>query len=216
MLPGAIFDMDGLLLDTERLYEKAWRNAAKAFGQEHSKEFHRNVCGTNGEKMLQVIAKYYPKVDNVEFMHYCLNNFQEMIQEDVPEKAGMRQILNYFQENGVKMAVASSSAPEVIASNLGRLDVLKYFTAVVSGHQVAKGKPAPDIFLLAAQKLELAPKDCYVFEDSGNGIRAGAAAGCRTIMIPDLIPPTEELCQLSDGVYGSLSDFVTASTRGEI
>lgn len=216
MLPGAIFDMDGLLLDTEKLYEQAWKNAAKAFGQEHSREFHRAVCGTNGQQMLQVIAKYYPQVENKQFMEYCLNNFQEMIKEDVPEKPGMRKILNYFKYNGVKMAVASSSAPEVIASNLDRLGVLKYFTAVVSGHQVSKGKPSPDIFQLAAQKLELLPQQCYVFEDSGNGVRAGAAAQCRTIMIPDLIPPTEELRQLSDKVYNSLSEFVEASVKGEI
>lgn len=216
MLPGAIFDMDGLLLDTEKLYEQAWKNAAKAFGQEHSREFHRAVCGTNGQQMLQVIAKYYPQVDNEQFMEYCLNNFQEMIEEDVPEKPGMRRILNYFKYNGVKMAVASSSAPEVIASNLERLGVLKYFTAIVSGHQVAKGKPEPDIFQLAAEKLGLSPQQCYVFEDSGNGVRAGAAAQCKTIMIPDLIPPTEELCCLSDKVYNSLGEFVEASVKGEI
>ena len=208
--------MDGLLLDTEKLYEQAWKNAAKAFGQEHSQEFHRSVCGTNGQQMLKVIAKYYPHVNNSKFMEYCLNDFQKMIKEDVPEKPGMRKILNYFKHNGVKMAVASSSAPDVIVSNLERLGVLKYFTAIVSGHQVAKGKPEPDIFQLAAEKLGLSPQQCYVFEDSGNGVRAGAAAQCRTIMIPDLIPPTEELYRLSDKVYNSLGEFVEASVKGEI
>ena len=80
--------------------------------------------------------------------------------------------------------------------------------AVVSGQQVEHGKPAPDIFILAADKIGCAPEECYVFEDSANGIRAGAAAGCYTIMIPDLIEPDAELRGLADAVYGSLNDVI--------
>lgn len=82
--------------------------------------------------------------------------------------------------------------------------------------QVEKGKPAPDIFLLAAERIGCAPGECYVFEDSANGIRAGAAAGCCTVMIPDLIEPDAELCSLADAVYGSLNEAIEAVLTGSI
>lgn len=94
----------------------------------------------------------------------------------------------------------------MIENNLRVAGIEDYFTAVVSGSQVEHGKPAPDIFLYAAERLCLAPEDCYVFEDSFNGIRAGVAAGCFTIMIPDLFEPTDEIRQLVAGVYKNFEE----------
>ncbi len=216
MLKGAIFDMDGLLLDTERLYAESWCEAAKAFGQEPADGFAKAVCGTNGEKMLEVIHKYYPEVDARSFMEFCIHRVEDILKTEIPEKPGMREILKFFQKNNVKMAVASSTKLATIEDNLSRLGVLPMFSAVVSGQQVAKGKPAPDIFLLAAGEIGCQVDECYVFEDSANGIRAGRAAGCCTIMIPDLTLPDEELKELATGIYGSLEEAMEAISRGEI
>ncbi len=216
MLKGAIFDMDGLLLDTERLYAESWCEAAKAFGQEPADGFAKAVCGTNGEKMLEVIHKYYPEVDARSFMEFCIHRVEDILKIEIPEKPGMREILKFFQKNNVKMAVASSTKLATIEDNLSRLGVLPMFSAVVSGQQVAKGKPAPDIFLRAAGEIGCQADECYVFEDSANGIRAGRAAGCCTIMIPDLTLPDEELKELATGIYGSLEEAMEAISRGEI
>ena len=107
----------------------------------------------------------------------------------------------------MKTAVASSSSLEDIRDNLGRLGLLEYFDALVSGHELPSGheKPAPDIFLLAAERIGCAPEDCYVFEDGVNGCLAGIAAGCATVMIPDLFQPTEELRQNCAGIFESLT-----------
>ena len=216
MLKGAIFDMDGLLLDTERLYAESWGEAAKAFGQEPAEGFAKAVCGTNGGKMLEVIHSYYPAVDAKAFMEFCIHRVEELLKVEIPEKPGMREILKFFQENNVRMAVASSTKLATIEDNLQRLGVISMFSAVVSGQQVAKGKPAPDIFLLAAKQIGCKAEECYVFEDSANGIRAGRAAGCCTIMIPDLTLPDEELKGLATGIYGSLTEAMEAIGKGEI
>ena len=127
-----------------------------------------------------------------------------MLAKGVPEKPGAREILAFFQDRDVGIAVASSSGRRVILDNLRRAGLAAYFEVVASGEDVANGKPAPDIFLLAAQRLGLAPEECYVFEDSINGARAGMAAGCATVVVPDLIPPTEDLRSSSAGIYPSL------------
>lgn len=216
MLKGAIFDMDGLLLDTERLYCESWGAAAEAFGAEPSPEFPKAVCGSNGQKMLDIIHSYYPQVDAVDFMNFCVRRVEGLLKEEIPEKPGMREILYFFYKHGVKIAVASSTRRAVIEDNLRRLGVLSLFNAVVSGEEVGQGKPAPDIFLLAAERIGCPPEECYVFEDSANGIRAGAAAGCTTIMIPDLTEPDDELRSLSAGVYKSLLAALEAIVQGTL
>ena len=208
MLKGAIFDMDGLLLDTERLYCQGWVEAAKAFEQPVWADFPRAVCGSGGQKMLDIVHEHYPEVDAAAFRDYCLHWVEGRLQKEIPEKPGMREILHFFNKHDVKMAVASSTRLALVKESLERLGILPLFDAVVSGQQVEHGKPAPDIFILAADKIGCAPEECYVFEDSANGIRAGAAAGCYTIMIPDLIEPDAELRGLADAVYGSLNDVI--------
>lgn len=213
MKKGAIFDMDGVLFDTERLYQKTWNLVAVQMGQKISSTFQNDIGGTNGEAMRTVIRKHYPAVDPDTFISACLDQLQEIEKTYVPEKPGLRPFLEYLQANNVKMAVASSSPIYMIENNLQVAGIESYFAAVVSGSQVARGKPEPDIFLYAAEQLGLAPEECYVFEDSFNGIRAGVAAGCTTIMIPDLFEPTEEIRQLAAGVYTDFGEVKCILSR---
>ena len=183
MKRGAIFDMDGLLLDTERV-----------FGQTPFPEFPAAVSGTAGEGQRRVIRRYYPDVDAGAFQRDCISRVDGILNRRcAPEKPGAREILEFFCEKGVQTAVASSSGRERILSNLRQTGLEGLFNAIVSSQEVSRGKPEPDIFLLAAERIGCAPEECYVFEDSINGVRAGMAAGCVTVMVPDLVPPPEGL-----------------------
>lgn len=194
MKRGAIFDMDGLLLDTERLYQESWVEMAHSFGQLSDPTFPSAVSGTSGEGMRAVIRRYYPAVDPYAFQTGCLARVDAILEKQGPPvKPGARELLEYLSAQGVSIAVASSSGRDRILSNLRATGLERFFDAVASGQQVERGKPEPDIFLLAAKKIGLPPEDCYVFEDSLNGVRAGMAAGCLTVMVPDLVPPPEGL-----------------------
>ena len=194
MKRGAIFDMDGLLLDTERLYQESWVEMARTFGQTADPAFPAAVSGTSGEGMREVIRRYYPAVDPYAFQAGCIARVDGILDEQGPPvKPGAGELLEYLGARGVKLAVASSSGRERILSNLRAARLDRFFDAVVSGQQVERGKPEPDIFLFAAREIGCPPEDCYVFEDSVNGIRAGMAAGCVTVMVPDLAAPPKDL-----------------------
>lgn len=204
MLKGAIFDMDGLMFDTERIYRDTWVLLAGVYKVPHDPAFPKAVCGTSGDHMLEVIRSYYPTADAEAFRDDCLRIVDETVQKEVPVKKGLFTILEGLKACGVKMAVASSSKPDLIRRNLKNAGVDQFFDAVVSGTEIEHGKPAPDIFLLAAKEIGIAPEECYVFEDSINGIRAGVAAGCRSYMIPDLTEPTDEMREICSGIYEDL------------
>ena len=194
MKRGAIFDMDGLLLDTERLYQESWVEMARTFGQTADPAFPAAVSGTSGEGMREVIRRYYPAVDPYAFQAGCIARVDGILDEQGPPvKPGAGELLEYLGARGVKLAVASSSGRERILSNLRAARLDRFFNAVVSGQQVERGKPEPDIFLFAAREIGCPPEDCYVFEDSVNGVRAGMAAGCVTVMVPDLAAPPKDL-----------------------
>lgn len=213
MRRGAIFDMDGLLLDTERLYQESWVEMARAFGQTPDPAFPSAVSGTSGEGMRNVIRRYYPAVDPYAFQAGCIARVDGILDEQGPPvKPGAGELLEYLGARSVKLAVASSSGRERILSNLRAVKLDRFFDAVVSGAQVERGKPEPDIFLLAAGEIGCPPEDCYVFEDSVNGVRAGMAAGCVTVMVPDLVPPPEGLAV--SAVCKSLSDVKALIENG--
>ncbi len=200
MMKGVIFDQDGILFDTEKLYGIAWRRACELMGYAYPEGLHEAVCGTSGQQILDSIHRFLPDVDPAEFRDLGFHLVIEEQHKYLPEKPGVREILAYLKEKGMKIAVASSSWRSQVDYNLTTSGLSKYFDELATGEEVLNGKPAPDIFLLAARKLGLAPTECYVFEDSPNGVRAGAAAGCATVMIPDVLPATEELRGLSKRV----------------
>ena len=167
MVKGVIFDMDGLMFDTERLWDKMWEPACKALGLP------------------------LPE-DLAAFSASC------RFAQGVPCKKGLKELLTALDDRGMPRIVASSSPRTMIEMNLQNTGTARYFHDVVSGTEVKHSKPAPDTFLLAAEKLHLDPKDCLVLEDSFNGVRAGRAAGCVTVMVPDMMQPTEEITQLYD------------------
>lgn len=190
---GAIFDMDGVLFDTERLYQDIWQELAREHGVELGSGFVKDISGTNGSRMLKTVEKYYRVSDGTAIVETCMRRMKEELSVHVPVKEGVFEILKFLKAKEIRTAVASSTAKERIEENLQRSGIRDYFMEIVSGSEVKNGKPAPDIFLCAAERIGLSPQECFVFEDSENGVRAGFFAGCATIMIPDLIEPETEI-----------------------
>ena len=189
-MKGAIFDMDGLLLDSERLYQSCWHQLARDRGLSLPSDFAVRITGSG------------PKRE-------CMAMMVEREKTDLQLKPGAADLLPALKKAGYRLAVASSSPRDMVLTNLGRTGIDGYFDVVVCGDEVSRGKPDPDIFLLAAERLGLLPGDCYVLEDSPNGLLAARAAGCRPVMIPDLVPPAPEFAGFAS-VYPDLTAFGNA------
>ena len=177
MVKAVIFDMDGLMFDTERLWDTLWEPACKELGlplPPDMAKFQAGGRGLAGDNLRRHVAQYIP------------GDPQKVLNK-------VWQLADERFDLGMPRIVASSSPRNMIEMNLQTSDTARYFHDVVSGTEVARSKPAPDTFLLAAEKLHTDPKDCLVLEDSFNGVRAGRAAGCVTVMVPDLMQPTDEI-----------------------
>lgn len=203
---GAIFDMDGLLFDTEHIYQETWQEIAAERGVTLGPGYTEAISGSSGLGMCRVIERFYHVADGHEIMVECKRRIHEKLSVNVPLKPGAREILDYMRGAGYRIAVASSSTRSQIDANLEHSKLMDCFDAIISGEDVATGKPDPEIFLKAAAALNCPPEECYVFEDSRGGVKAGHAAGCDTIMVPDLLPPTEEIEPMCHRIYKDLRE----------
>ena len=199
---ACIFDQDGTMFDTERLFGIAWREAVNRLGLAPPVDdaFHDSLCGTAGETMLSRIRARYPSADPAAIRDLCFRLCFEMQDSDLTEKPGLHDIVDALRARGIRLAIGSSTRRSQILRNLRRSGLDNAFEVVVSGDDIAHSKPHPECFLKAAAALGLPPSDCCVFEDSFNGVRAARSAGCITIMIPDRIQPTDEIRALADAV----------------
>ena len=189
MIEGVIFDMDGLMFDTEPVWTKAWTPTLATIGLEFNPELADAARGTSGKSMEAVIHRFLPEVDAAYVRETLFATAHQMMTEGVPKKHGLDELLAYLSEQGIPMAVASSSSPELIALHLSNGGVREHFTELVSGVGMSHPKPEPDIFLKAADALGVDPAHALVLEDSLSGVRAGVAGGFVTVMVPDMVAP---------------------------
>ena len=203
---GAIFDMDGVLFYTEQIYQQTWHELAAERKVELASGFLQAISGSSGARMNQVLEEYYHVSDGAVLAQECMGRVRQKLAVHVPVKEGVHEILAFFKEKGMPIAVASSSLPGQIEANLKNAGIKTYFAEIISGTEVEHGKPAPDIFLLAARRIGCAPQECFVFEDSENGVKAGFAAGCATFMVPDLIEPSSEIRQYCTRICRNLTE----------
>ena len=210
MIKGAIFDQDGLLFDTESVYAKAWVEVSDRHGYGFTDAMTRKISGYGRGEIGAVIAKMAPIADVEGYIDEVMARARELLLAAPPKlKPGADEILSAFQARGLRIALASSSPRDCIEWNLGSSGLRKYFEAIVSGEDVKRGKPNPDIFVLAAKRLGLEPEECVVFEDAFTGIQAAVKARCEAIMIPDRREPDESIRKLAK-VFRSLTECMNS------
>ena len=208
MIEAVIFDMDGLMFDTENIGVRTWNEAAVKYGKEEINDLIWVCIGTNRKFQEKLFAeKLGEDFPYDEFHDFVWTRRDEILEnEGVPIKEGLIELLEYLKENKIKTAVATSTNRDAAKEILRMADVLKYFDCITTGDETKNGKPAPDIFLLACSKLGVEPQNAMGLEDSFNGIRALNSAGMVTVMVPDLIKPTEEILNLCDRCIDSLNE----------
>lgn len=197
-IKAILFDMDGLVLDTEKLYTRFWQEAANALGYPMTKEQALGMRSLNRGAGLAKMESYFgPGVDYDAIRAKRIALMDAFVEEaGIAVKPGIQDLLAFVKEKGIATAIATSSPLERTKQYLTKVGLQDSFDKLISGYMVEKGKPEPDIYLYAAKELSLEPSDCMVLEDSPAGILAAHRAGCVPVMIPDQDAPDEETGKL--------------------
>ncbi|HTR86074.1 MAG TPA: HAD family phosphatase [Reyranella sp.] len=193
-IEAVIFDMDGTLIDSEAVYISAMREAAQSLGLEMSLAFCHSMIGIPRRECNEMIQGLYgPTFDLAHFRGIYSGIVERRMAEGIPVKTGVVEMLDFLDRERLPRAVATAANRPTTENRLGRAGLLKRFDAVVTRDDVVHAKPAPDLFLEAARRLGIAPESCLALEDSTVGVTAAHAAGMMTIMVPDILQPSEEL-----------------------
>lgn len=210
MIKAIIFDLDGLLLDTEIVAFKVYEELGERFSFTLTlPDFMQNFCGQPLRRNVAYCNERFQLPWGFdEAVEEVLRIEKRLLDEGVEVMPGAKELLVYLKENEYKTGVASSSARERSMKLLEQHDLVKFFDDFVFGPEVEKGKPNPDIFLKTAEKLGVEPVECLVLEDSQAGIQAAYSANMKVICIPDLKYPTEEYAKKATSVKGSLFDVI--------
>lgn len=201
-----IFDMDGLMFDTESVFVKAWDYAGEQIGIGKAGYMTLKTLGMSIVMSRDIwVAEFGDKYDEQELRKHTKEFLTKYYKENkVPVKKGLYTLLEYVRENNYKLAVASSSPRWEVESHLKDAGVYEYFKAIVCGDMVSKSKPEPEIYLKACELLGEEPSNCIALEDSRNGLLSAYKAGCKPIMVPDLWQPDEEIEKI---LYGKFADL---------
>ena len=210
MIKGVIFDMDGVILDTEKLYIRFWCEAAQFYGYPMERRHALSIRSLARPYAKERLRGYFGE----DFDYYAVHDKRiELMdayieQNGIEAKPGAAELLSCLKQRKIKTSLATATQSDRARDYLERVDLLKYFDEIVSASMVARGKPDPDIYLYAADRLGLSPEDCFAVEDSPNGIRSACAAGCKTIMVPDLDQPDAEILNMIFKKADTLTDII--------
>ena len=200
-----LFDMDGTLFDTEKHYQWAWRKAIADAGYELDASEVLKLRSLGAPYNVAQFQEWFgEEVDYRAIRQERVDLMKDMLAHEIPLKPQVPQTLENLRQMGYSMAVVTATAQEQAVSNLKLAGLLPFLDHVISASMVKRGKPAPDVYLYACEVLGVQPENCYAVEDSPNGVMSAHAAGCRTIMIPDLSQPDAELSRL---LYRKLDTF---------
>lgn len=210
MIKGAVFDMDGLMFDSERLVYETWQMMMDELGFEYNLEIFKNTIGQRTD----MAESYYNSLYGERFCYQPLKQrsreifLKRVSEEGVPIKKGLVELLEFLKSNNLKIAVATSTSAQTAHKIIRMAGVYDYFDAFVCGDDVRNGKPHPEVFLTAAERLSLPPTECVAFEDSINGIKSAHSAEMTTVMVPDYLHPTEEIIPMIDFLCDDLSQAI--------
>lgn len=212
MRPQAVvFDMDGLMVDTERVIKYTWDVTGERMGYQNFGDNILHTLGKNREQRNEYFRRTYgedfPLQEFLDGYHQVYAQYEQ--EHGIPKKKGLTQLLETLRKMEIPMGVATSTHGEHAVPELKRQGVLEYFQAVITGDQVTKGKPDPEIYAMACRKLKAEPDQSLALEDSYNGIRSAAAAGMKVIMIPDLLRDERPVADCLFGKMKSLEQVAS-------
>lgn len=209
MVEAIVFDMDGVLFDTQKIFVRSWFKTAKKLGIKDIDKPAYVCIGQNRADTNAYLKSFYGEdFDTDEFQRVKVEFFkQELRDNGVPVMKGAGEILEYLKSSPYKVALASSSRKEQVLENLRETGLESFFDLIVTGDMVAHSKPSPDIYLKACELLGVSPQNAIAVEDSYNGLRAAHTAGMLPVMIPDMQPVTEEIKPILYKVFDSLIDM---------
>ncbi|HYD08379.1 MAG TPA: HAD family phosphatase [Reyranella sp.] len=194
---AVVFDMDGVLFDTETQYEKAALAAARECGIGMTSEFFRSTVGSPWPVVRQQMLDHYgPDLAVDELAEISRRIFRELTETQDILKPGVLELLDLLDAHGLPRAVATSSARATVERHLQRHKLAGRFQGIAAHGDYERHKPHPDPFLKAAELLGAEPQSCLAIEDSHHGVRSASSAGMMTVMVPDLLPATDEICAL--------------------
>lgn len=214
---AVVFDMDGIIFDSEKEVLLSWLEVAEKHGIENFREPYLRCIGTTRARTEQILREAYG--EDFPYDEYRAEQSAMFHRKNdggrLPVKPGVREILAFLKAEGKKIGLASSTRRETVLAELRDAGILPFFDTVITGEAVSRSKPAPDIFLFACEALGVLPGRAFAIEDSYNGIKAAAAGGLRPVMVPDLLPANEEMRELSETILPSLSDVIEYFRRSE-
>lgn len=215
MIKAVVFDMDGVLLDTESMSDRNWYQAAAEMGisQMDIAEALEACRGSNSRHIEDELNRRFgavPDFSGARFLQRTGELFHELeVTEGIPLMKGAQEILVYLKEKGYPLALASSTRGEAVKRQMKNAGLIDFFDVIITGDMVYKSKPDPEIYLTACSKLGVPPEECAGVEDSLNGVRSTAAAGMFAVMVPDKVQPTEEIKALLFKLCGNLLELKT-------
>ena len=211
MIKALVFDMDGLLLDSERIVKRSWNDAGDEVGVPNVGEQIYHTLGMNrrarNEYFKKVFGEDFPLEEFNERTSVCFYRIVE--KEGLPVKTGAKELLKYAKEHGYKIAVATSSSRQYARKVLTDAGIYSYFDGGVFGDMVEHAKPDPEIYQKACESIHVRPEDAIALEDAPAGVRSAYAAGLKVIVIPDLVQPSKEILELTYQKFDTLNDVIS-------
>jgi len=207
---GVVFDMDGLLLDTEQIVKRTWTDVGTSMGYPDMGEQIYHTLGFNRERRKAYFESVYgPEWPDEEIVRRCGIRFNEIVEtEGIPVKKGAVELLKFLKAEGIKIGLATSTSEEHARQELEHAGLWDYFDGRVFGSMITHSKPAPEIYEKACTAIGVEPEFALALEDAPSGIKSAYSAGLRVIMIPDMVQPTEEIRQMTWDVRESLMEVI--------
>ena len=207
---AVIFDMDGLMIDSERVTFEGYVIECEKRGYVMQESFYRNILGLPRPSIYRVFREQFGEAFPIEEIIEKVHQYMAMVfkTKGVPIKPGLIELLTYLKQEGIKTMVATSSDRQRVDTILSSAKLDGYFNDSICGDEIKRGKPFPDVFLTACEKLGVSVEQAIVLEDSQAGIQASYAAGIPVICVPDMKQPDPEYVEKATFIMPSLYDIL--------